>query len=118
MKLCRQCRQPIVIGVDGLCADCVSLRDRPDATSTRTHLAGVPFKDMKQVDEDDRFKLIADTLRSHRGKNIGVLVESDQANRDKGDRYIAGVKAIVPNVQVRRSPGVVPETETIIFRLD
>lgn len=115
--ICRQCGQPILIGVDGLCAECTALRDKPDATASRTQLAGVPFKDMKQVDEVDRFKLIADQLRQNQGKNIAVLVENDLSNQGKGDRYIAGVKALVPEVQVRRAPGVVPATETLIFKL-
>lgn len=115
---CRQCGRPIIIGFDGLCAECVSLRDKPDATASRTHLAGVPFKDMKQVDEVDRFKLIADHLRKNRGKSVAVLVESDPDNQGKGDRYIAGVKALIPEAQVRRTSGLAPETETIIFKLD
>ena len=117
MSKCRQCGLEILIGDDGLCAECVSLKERPDATSERKELGGVPFQDMKQIDEADRFKLIADYARDNPGKSIALLVENDAANKGKGDRYIAGVKAQVPEVQVRRTAGVVRGTETIIFKL-
>jgi hypothetical protein len=117
MKKCRQCSQPYTIGLDGLCPECSHLRDFPDATASRTQLAGVPFRDMKQIDETDRFKLIAECLRNNRGKTVAVLVENDATNKGKGDRYIAGVKALVPEAQVSRAPGLVKGTESLMFKL-
>jgi len=114
---CRQCGLEVLIGLDGLCADCVSLRDKPDGVSKMTSLGGVPFKDMKQLDEPERFKLIADFLLNNPGQIIQVYVENTGANKGKGDRYIAGVLALVPLASVRRAAGVVPRTETLIFRL-
>lgn len=114
---CRQCGLAILIGEDGLCAECVSLRDRPDATATRTHLNGIPFQDMKQIDEVDRFKLIADKVKSNPGKTIAVLVEYGGANRGKGDRYIAGVRAHLPEVEVSRSIQLVKGIETLVFKI-
>jgi len=114
---CRQCGLEILIGVDGLCADCVNLKDKPDGTAERTQLGGIPFKDLKQIDEADRFQVIAGHLRANRGKNVAVMVESTGRNKGKGDRYIAGVKAIVSDVQVERAAGILPGTETLIFKL-
>lgn len=114
---CRQCNLEILIGEDGLCADCVSLRNHPDATASRTSLAGIPFQDMKQIDEADRFKLIANHLKSNPGQNIGVLLESDPANSGKADRYIAGVRTLVPGATAVKKPGVVAGTVTVIFKL-
>lgn len=116
-KTCRQCGLEILIGVDGLCADCVNLKDKPDGTAARTHLSGVPFKDLKQIDEIDRFQVIAGHLRANRGKNVAVMVESTGRNKGKGDRYIAGVKAIVNEVQVERAAGILSGTEMLIFKL-
>lgn len=81
-------------------------------------LGGVPFRDMKQIDEINRFKLIADHLKANRGKRVAVFVENDKANLGKGDRYIAGVVAELPTVKASRGPGVVPGTETLYFTLD
>jgi hypothetical protein len=117
-KTCRQCGAPILIGADGLCADCVNLRDKPDTTATRTQLHGVPFKDMKQIDEADRFKMIAGHLKANPGKNVAVMVESGGKYEGKGDRYIAGVQKEAPEATVvKRGPGLVSATETIIFRI-
>lgn len=116
-QTCRQCGLEIVVGLDGLCAECVALKDKPDELSKQTNLRGVPFKDMKQVDEQDRFKLIAGHVTKNPGKSVAVFVECGGEYKGKGDRYIAGVKAIVPKVTVQRKPGPVIGTETLVYKL-
>lgn len=82
-----------------------------------TKLGKAPFQDLKQIDEVDRFKVIANHISDNPGKAIVVLVESDAPNKSKGDRYIAGVKSLVPKVGVQRCAGAVSGTETLIFKL-
>jgi hypothetical protein len=114
----RQCGLTSLIMLDGLCPDCVNLRDRPDETSKRASLGGIPFKDLKQVDEADRFKMIANQLRSNPGKTVAVIVEFGGQHAGKGDRYIAGVKAQLPEAKVEaRLVGWLEGTETIMFTL-
>lgn len=116
-QTCRQCGKGIVIGLDGLCAECVALKEKPDGLSKLTKLGGVPFQDMKKLDEQARFLLIADHINKNPGKNVAVMVERGGENKGKGERYIAGVKAILQNVTVRRAQGLVAGTETLIFKL-
>jgi len=85
--------------------------------SKRLSLAGVPFKDMKQVDEADRIKLIAEYLTKFPGKNIGVMVDTGEGYADKGDRYIRAIRDKIPKVKVvSREPGPVMNVETITFK--
>lgn len=115
---CRQCGRPDPIGPDGLCGNCRELKKHPDPTSFRTRLGGVPFFDMKQTDEQDRFKLIAQMLVTYPGKEIGVMVDIGEGDEDKGDRYIRNIRELVPNVQVvKRGPGPVPKSELITLKL-
>ena len=71
---------------------------------------------MKQLDEPERFKMIADLLVKNPGKKIAVFVDCGDGHADKGDRYIRGIRALVPKVKLEgRRPGPVKEGETLIF---
>lgn len=80
---------------------------------------GAEFEDMKQVDETDRFKLIVARLKERPGEIIGVMVEAGPGNEDKGDRYVRGIRALLPAVKlIRRTPGPAKGVETIVFRYE
>lgn len=117
MKTCRQCGQPFAGSPDGLCKDCRQLRDHPDALSKRKTLAGVPFEDAKQLDESARFQLIVNRLKERPGEVIGVMVDTGPGHEDKGDRYVRGIRALLPAVKlIRRTPGPAPGCETLVFQ--
>lgn len=116
MSSCRQCGWPW-IERDGLCRTCLELRAHPDPLSKRTTLGKIPFQDMKQLDEADRITLIVGHLKKHPGKDIAVLVDCGEGHADKGDRYIKAIREQMPSVKlIKRSPGPIPEGETIILR--
>lgn len=118
MKPCRQCGWPYDVGTDGLCKSCRELKEHPDALSKRTSLGGVPFRDMKHMDEPDRIAYIVELLTKNPGRQIAAMVDVGDGHADKGDRYIRGVRAKVPTVKVvSRKPGPVPAVETITFKL-
>lgn len=115
---CRQCGWPYDVGQDGLCPNCRGLARNPDPLSKRKELGGVPFEDMKQLDEADRFQLIARHIRENPGRNILVMVDTGEGYADKGDRYIKAIRELVPGVKVvSRGPGPVPQAESITFKL-
>lgn len=119
-KFCQQCGVPILLntGTDQLCEDCFQLKQRPDDLSKRKQMFGVPFEDMKHVDEDGRIKVIVDALKNNPGKLIGFMVDTGPAYQGKGDRYIEKLRAVLPNVKVvSRNPGPVKGCETIGFKL-
>ena len=92
-------------------------RIRMPYLSART-LAGIPFVDMKKVDEKKRYDLIVKYLKENPGRCTAVMVESGGEYEGKGDRYIAGIRELIPDVElVSRKPGPVPETETILLRI-
>lgn len=118
MERCRQCGTPEAKEAlnDGLCPSCLRLREAPDGLSKATHIAGVPFTDMKQVDEDKRLKVVAAYLNENRGKIIGVMVDTGPGYEDKGDRYVRTIRQLVPTVKlIGRFPGPRPGVETIQF---
>lgn len=114
---CRQCGKEYQIGLDGLCPDCQQLKDHPDELSAKTHLYGVPFKDMKQVDEADRPARVAKVIQENPGANIGVIVDCGPGYKGKPERFIAAVAKLVPGVQAKKRRGPVPGAETITFHL-
>jgi len=102
----------------GLCEECINLRNQPDSLSNRKHLFGVPFKDVKQVDEDGRIKQITTWLAVNPGKTIGVMVDYGPQHQGKADRYIEKVKALLPEAKVvKRFIGPTPGIETLGFSL-
>lgn len=119
MDRCRQCGWPYDVGQDGLCPNCRQLKQKPDALSKRKELGGVPFQDMKHLDEKDRINQIAEALQRWPDRDIAVLVDTGEGYADKGDRYIKGVRELVPRVSlVARVPGPAAGVETITFRLE
>lgn len=116
MSACKQCGFPTGVDDTGLCLNCRQLKAKPDATSKRKELHGVPFDDMKQVEEEQRFVKIAEHLKQNPGKVIAVMVDCGPGYEDKGDRYIRGVRKLVPGVKVvGRQPWVI-NGELIKFR--
>lgn len=114
---CRQCGWPWVER-DGLCKSCLQLQANPDPLSKRTSFRGIPFRDMKHLDEVHRIEQIVQYLKDHPGKNVAAMVDSGDGYQDKGDRYIRAVRAKLPTVKiVRRMPGPVKDGETIVFQL-
>lgn len=116
---CRQCGVPILeIREDGLCASCYILQDQPDGLSKRKSLMGVPFRDMKHLDEDDRVKELARMLKEKPGLKIGFMVDCGPEYQGKGDRIIEKLSSVIPNVKViSRLVGPVNGVETITFTL-
>lgn len=113
---CRQCGWPYVES-DGLCKNCLALRASPDAVSRRTELGGVPFKDMKQMDEPERIALIVDYLTKQPNQSVAVMVDVGDGHADKGDRYVRAIREKLPRVKVvSRRPGPVAAVETITLR--
>jgi len=118
MKPCKQCGWPFEVGThDGLCPNCRKLQANPDALSKRTTLGGIPFKDLKQLDESERITQIVAFLKAWPGKNIAIVVDCGEGYSDKGDRYIKAVREKLPGVKlISRSPGPVKDGEMITFR--
>ena len=84
----------------------------------RTELGGVPFMDMKPIDENDRFDAIAKILKDTPGKAVAVMVDCGPGFEGKGDRYVKAIRAKVPGVSILyRGPGPVPNSEIINFKL-
>jgi hypothetical protein len=97
-----------------MCEECFQLSVRPDGLSRRKTLFGVPLKDMKQMDEDERVDFIVDHLTQHKGETVAVLVDTGPQYQGKGDRMISKIKAKLPSVEVRsRANGPVINVETI-----
>lgn len=113
---CRQCGVPLIGATDssGLCASCLRLREAPDGLSKRNSLAGAPFVDLKQMDEDQRVQLIVKHLKGH--KVVSFIVDTGPEYQGKGDRMIEKIKAALPTARVKdRRPGPVAGAETINF---
>lgn len=118
MKPCRQCGWPYDVGTDGLCKNCRTLKEHPDGLSKRTSIGGVPFRDMKHMDEPERIAYIVKLLTGNRGRNIAVMVDVGEGHSDKGDRYVRQVRAKLPTVKlINRCPGPIRAVETITFKL-
>jgi hypothetical protein len=119
-QVCRQCGVPILDlhpSNGRLCDGCRKFQENPDELSKRKTFRGIPFKDMKHMDEDDRIKMIAQMLSERPTDVIGLMVETSMDCLGKGDRYIEKIRALVPDVKVLgRYPGPAPETEVIKFR--
>jgi hypothetical protein len=117
-KFCRQCGVPLLdLGDDGLCDSCRKLQQNPDGLSKMTKLGGVPFKDMKHLDEDDRVKELVRMLNESPTRAIGFMVDNGPERQGKGDRIIEKVKSLLPTVKIlRRCNGPVANVETISFR--
>lgn len=116
---CRRCGWPFGVAPDGLCENCRRLQSKPDELSTSKTFRGVPFQDLKQVDESDRFVEIAACLTRNPGQKIAVMVDTGPGFEDKGDRYIKGVRILAPKTRVvNRFPGPARNSETIVFTLD
>lgn len=118
-RFCRQCGVPLLeVRDDGLCAGCYMLQQHPDGLSKRKELGGVPFKDFKHLDEDERIKQLVEMLKEERNPRIGYMVDCGPEHHGKGDRIIEKVKKLLPEVRiVARHPGPVAEVETIHFKL-
>lgn len=117
MKPCRQCGWPYNVDPSGLCDNCRKLQGQPDPLTKRTTLGNVPFKDLKQLDETERFNQIVGHLRANPGKNIVVIVDTGEGYADKGDRYIRAIREQLPDVEiVQRRPGPVAGAESIILK--
>jgi hypothetical protein len=116
---CRQCGAPLLeIKDDGLCASCYMLQEHPDGLSKRKELAGIPFRDMKHLDEDDRVRELARLLKQTPKIKIGFMVDCGPQYHGKGDRIIEKLRAILPSVKLHsRLPGPVHEVETLTFTL-
>ena len=110
---CRQCG--ILIEEAGLCASCELLKALPDKLASRKELGGIPFQDMKQVDEAERIRILADHLRAHPGMTCHLMVDLLPGYEDKADRYIRLVTAALPGVEVmgRRKGWPIKECETV-----
>lgn len=118
-KFCRQCGVPLLeLRDDGLCASCYILQKEPDELSKRKELLGVPFQDMKHLDEDDRVKELARILKEKPGITIGFMVENSAEYQGKGDRILEKLRALLPEVKLlRRNNGPIAGIETLTFKL-
>lgn len=112
---CRQCGVPLLLKtLTGLCEECFQWSLKPDGLPKMKSLYGVPFEDMKHLDEDERIKKIAEILKRMPGKIVGVMVDKSPAYQGKGDRWIEKIKSLVPGVRVKdRFDGPVKDTETL-----
>lgn len=118
MSACRQCGFPNGVDDTGLCANCRKLKVEPDPLSKRTTLGNVPFVDMKQLDEEKRWNVIAEHIKKNPGKRILVMVDTGIGYDNKGDRYVRAIRERVPGVKlVERRPGPVANGESIVFQL-
>jgi hypothetical protein len=107
----------LVVSDDGLCDSCRKLKENPDGLSKKTSIGGIPFKDMKHLDEDDRVKELVRMLNEKPTQVIGFMVDNGPEHQGKGDRIIEKVKALLPTVNIlRRCNGPVANVETISFR--
>lgn len=104
------------VPTDGLCVGCQELQRNPDALSKLKTVGGVPFKDMKHLDEDDRVKELAKILTDNPNTVVGFMVDTGAAYQGKGDRIIDKLKKLVPDVKIiSRRNGPTAGTETIKF---
>lgn len=120
MSACRQCGFPDAEPASGLCLNCRQLMVKPDNPPKAVNIAGRPveLKDMKSMDETRRWREFAAMLKANRGRTLAFLVDCGPGYEGKGDRYIAGVKALVPDVTViGRLCTRVPGCEMILFKL-
>jgi hypothetical protein len=106
-------------GKRGLCSACEILDVLPDKLSDRKSLCGIPFVDMKRMDEVDRIKQIVQMLRESPGKILLVMVDCGGEYDGKGDRWLAAIRESLPDVKVvRRSINTpIPDVESIHLRL-
>lgn len=113
---CRQCG--VILEDPGLCPECAKLEVLPDKIADWKQLTGVPFQDMKSLDETKRWEVIVGHLKAHPGKKIAVMVDCGPSYEGKAERYIQGVTRLLPAVKVMgRKPGPVRGVESIIFQL-
>lgn len=112
---CKQCGVPILDDPNAkLCASCEFLEKHPDDLTNKTHLGNIPFKDMKNLDEDKRIEFMAGLIKKNPGKKMAIMVENNAAYQGKGDRYIEKLKKILPEVKIiSRRDGPVSNVETI-----
>lgn len=81
-------------------------------------MGGVPFRDMKHLDEDERVKELARLLLETPRLKIGFMVDCGPDYQGKGDRIIEKLRAILPGVKlVSRCHGPVRGVETLTFSL-
>jgi hypothetical protein len=119
MIRCRQCGIPMEESKNGLCAGCDLLETLPDGLAHKKTLHGIPFMDMKTLDEVKRIKAIVEMLQQHPGKKIMVMVDSGPGYEDKADRWIAEIRKQLPQVRVnqRRKNSPVREVESIFLSI-
>ncbi len=118
IRPCRKCGRSFEVGDDNQCASCRELERHPDALSKKTSLGGAVFADLQKFDEGERIRQIAQYLTASPGRLVGVMVETSPGYEGKGDRYVKGVRELVPAVQIaKRNPGPVRGVETICFIL-
>ena len=72
-----------------------------------------PYVDLYELEEDERIKLIAHRVVG-RNEVVGVLVDIVDGSHAKGDRYIAKLKKLYPQISViSRIDGPAANVETI-----
>jgi hypothetical protein len=70
------------------------------------------FLDMSPMTEDQRIKIIAEAL--NQGKVVGFVVDLENGNHEKGDRYLQKLEVLCPAARVTfRGDGPVNGVESI-----
>lgn len=113
---CRQCGK-LEETNNGLCAECEVLQALPDATASQKTFLGKPFKDCKQIDEEQRFDVIVKNAENMRGKILGVMVDHGPGYEGKGDRYVAEILKRNPSIEIVKRFLMNPKVEVIKIKL-
>lgn len=116
---CPKCGVPMLEKtMTGLCEECFQWSLKPDGLSKRKRLFGVPFEDLKHLDEDERIKQIVGHVKRMPGKVVAFMVDKSPEYQGKGDRWIEKIKALLPGVKIKdRYDGPVKNVETIHLTL-
>ena len=73
----------------------------------------IPLRDLHEMREDERIALIVHRVLEHK-EAVGILVDVEDGSHEKGDRQIAKVKKLAPQVTVlARFDGPVEGVELI-----
>lgn len=74
------------------------------------------YRDLFHLSEDERVVAIAEEAIRNHGKIVGFLVDGDNYDRGKADRYIKKLNEKYPQITILdKSPG--PVKDTVLIRV-
>ena len=74
------------------------------------------YRDIADFPEDERIDIIVQQLKDNPGKKLAFIVDSGAGYLGKAERYIAKIKAKLPDVILRGTQdGPVPNTTAVFM---